>query len=112
MNATATADYECVYNMALLTTLKNQKLKIIGRTLIGLVIKLAFEEFELERGYDTLTVGDAGKKLPAIKRNSGFRPSSLPFVSPHSPKEASASSEQGMKSKKEQEEEGNATDNN
>ncbi|VTJ62983.1 Hypothetical predicted protein [Marmota monax] len=25
------------------------------------VIKLAFEEFELERGYDTLTVGDAGK---------------------------------------------------
>ncbi|KAG8147892.1 hypothetical protein E2320_022668 [Naja naja] len=26
-----------------------------------LVIKLAFEEFELERGYDTLTVGDAGK---------------------------------------------------
>ncbi|XP_034859738.1 CUB and sushi domain-containing protein 1 [Mirounga leonina] len=27
----------------------------------GKVIKLAFEEFELERGYDTLTVGDAGK---------------------------------------------------
>ncbi|XP_034622788.1 CUB and sushi domain-containing protein 1-like [Trachemys scripta elegans] len=25
------------------------------------VIKLAFEEFELERGYDTLTIGDAGK---------------------------------------------------
>ncbi|XP_048865206.1 CUB and sushi domain-containing protein 1-like isoform X4 [Brienomyrus brachyistius] len=25
------------------------------------VIKLAFEEFELERGYDTLTVGDGGK---------------------------------------------------
>ena len=25
------------------------------------VIKLAFDEFELERGYDTLTVGDAGK---------------------------------------------------
>ncbi|XP_045432188.1 CUB and sushi domain-containing protein 1 isoform X1 [Pipistrellus kuhlii] len=25
------------------------------------VIQLAFEEFELERGYDTLTVGDAGK---------------------------------------------------
>ncbi|XP_019508240.1 PREDICTED: CUB and sushi domain-containing protein 1 [Hipposideros armiger] len=25
------------------------------------VIKLAFEEFELERGYDTLTVGDAGR---------------------------------------------------
>ncbi|XP_054557111.1 CUB and sushi domain-containing protein 1 [Talpa occidentalis] len=25
------------------------------------VIKLAFQEFELERGYDTLTVGDAGK---------------------------------------------------
>lgn len=37
MNATAMADYECVYNMALLTTLKNQKLKIIGRTHIGLV---------------------------------------------------------------------------
>ena len=25
------------------------------------VIKLAFEEFDLERGYDTLTVGDGGK---------------------------------------------------
>uniref|UniRef100_A0A6Q2YHZ2 CUB and Sushi multiple domains 1 n=1 Tax=Esox lucius TaxID=8010 RepID=A0A6Q2YHZ2_ESOLU len=27
----------------------------------GKVIKLAFEEFDLERGYDTLTVGDGGK---------------------------------------------------
>lgn len=25
------------------------------------VIKLTFEEFELERGYDTLTVGDGGQ---------------------------------------------------
>lgn len=25
------------------------------------VIKLAFEEFDLERAYDTLTVGDGGK---------------------------------------------------
>lgn len=25
------------------------------------VIKLSFEEFDLERGYDTLTVGDGGK---------------------------------------------------
>ena len=25
------------------------------------VIKLLFEEFDLERGYDTLTVGDGGK---------------------------------------------------
>lgn len=25
------------------------------------VIKLAFEEFDLERGYDTLTVGDGGQ---------------------------------------------------
>lgn len=25
------------------------------------VIKLSFEEFELERGYDTLTVGDGGQ---------------------------------------------------
>ena len=25
------------------------------------VIKLAFAEFDLERGYDTLTVGDGGK---------------------------------------------------
>lgn len=25
------------------------------------VIKLAFEDFDLERGYDTLTVGDGGQ---------------------------------------------------
>ena len=31
------ADHECVYNMALVTRLKNQKLKIIGRKHIGLV---------------------------------------------------------------------------
>uniref|UniRef100_A0A668AZX5 CUB and Sushi multiple domains 2 n=1 Tax=Myripristis murdjan TaxID=586833 RepID=A0A668AZX5_9TELE len=30
-------------------------------TITALVIKLAFEEFDLERGYDTLTVGDGGK---------------------------------------------------
>uniref|UniRef100_A0A674HY78 CUB and Sushi multiple domains 1 n=1 Tax=Terrapene triunguis TaxID=2587831 RepID=A0A674HY78_9SAUR len=33
----------------------------VGACQICPVIKLAFEEFELERGYDTLTVGDAGK---------------------------------------------------
>lgn len=33
----------------------------IYETSLKQVIKLAFEEFELERGYDTLTVGDAGK---------------------------------------------------
>lgn len=35
MNATAMAGYECVYNMALLTRLKNQTLKIIGRRPVG-----------------------------------------------------------------------------
>lgn len=35
LNATAMAGYECVYNMALLTRLKNQKLKIIGRRPVG-----------------------------------------------------------------------------
>uniref|UniRef100_A0A8C5FYG9 CUB and Sushi multiple domains 1 n=1 Tax=Gouania willdenowi TaxID=441366 RepID=A0A8C5FYG9_GOUWI len=30
-------------------------------TFIQCVIKLSFEEFDLERGYDTLTVGDGGK---------------------------------------------------
>lgn len=35
LNAAAMAGYECVYNMVLLTRLKNQTLKTIGRRPVG-----------------------------------------------------------------------------
>ena len=40
----------------------NASLSLVSEMLLvsPQVVKLTFEEFELERGYDTLTVGDGG----------------------------------------------------